>query len=535
MTASEFRFGFRIVGKTCEPRRLVDAGAAFAAYAACDQRAECGREAYLSAFRFCADFADHLKTTGSTAGFAGPCWSPWVWWDLDSEELQYAHADAAGLAAFLVERYGIDAGELLIFFSGSKGFHLGLSTALWLPAPSPDFAKTARRFAEHVAELAAVTIDTGVYDRVRAFRAPNSKHPKTGLHKRRLSYDELAGPLDAILELAKTPAPFAVPTPTRTSETAAADWQAAAALVASEGEAKTARRAAGGNYSGRSPTPSLNRSTLAFMREGTGTGDRHRLLFSAAANLAEFGCTPALAHVLLTEAGLDSGLPPREVHRQIECGLAAVPSPSLPAPTQQAGTASAQAALDGSTVKEPPEAAASDSGGRGVEPPAADVQAALARLWQSTPTPTPPTPKADQGQPGGAVASPIDGTPPRCEWPGILDAAQLPKCDCSPDPVGWIRATPTGDGRLRVVCAKCGRPLGYAPERLTKTLPPDPPPLLPLPPGAVGSGTLDKPCRCGSTEYVELPIGEGRTRRDCRKCGRFVGFGRWYDQGGPTP
>ena len=66
-------------------------------------------------------------------------------------------------------------------------------------------------------------------------------------------------------------------------------------------------------------------------------------------------------------------------------------------------------------------------------------------------------------------------------------------------------------------------------------LPPLPTPLVPLPPGAVGSGPLEKPCRCGSTQYAELPIGEGRTRRDCHQCGRFVGFGRWYDQGGPTP
>jgi hypothetical protein len=66
-------------------------------------------------------------------------------------------------------------------------------------------------------------------------------------------------------------------------------------------------------------------------------------------------------------------------------------------------------------------------------------------------------------------------------------------------------------------------------------LPPLPPALVPLPPGAVGSGTLHKPCRCGSTQYVEMPIPEGRTRRDCRKCGRFLDWGKWYDQGGPTP
>jgi hypothetical protein len=44
-------------------------------------------------------------------------------------------------------------------------------------------------------------------------------------------------------------------------------------------------------------------------------------LFSAAANLAEFGCPPALAHALLTETALDSGLPPNDVRRQIDCGL----------------------------------------------------------------------------------------------------------------------------------------------------------------------------------------------------------------------
>ena len=44
-------------------------------------------------------------------------------------------------------------------------------------------------------------------------------------------------------------------------------------------------------------------------------------MFSAAANLAEFGCPVELAHELLTEAALDSGLSPSETRRQIDCGL----------------------------------------------------------------------------------------------------------------------------------------------------------------------------------------------------------------------
>jgi hypothetical protein len=470
MSPSDFRFAFRIVGGCCEIRRLVDATAAFAAYAACDPKAEVTSEAYFSAFRFGADFAAHFKGTGSTADFVGPCWSPWLWWDLDSYELQYSHKDAGALAAFLAERYGIEPGALLLFFSGAKGFHVGLPTALWNPSPSADFHRTARRFAERLAELASVTCDSGVYDKVRAFRAPNSRHAKTGLHKRRLTFDELLGPLAIIVELAATPAPFDVPNVTGISEAAAADWQAAVDLVARESEAKAVRRAAG-NGSG-----ALNKATLAFIRDGAGTGDRHRLLFSAAANLAEFHCPLPLAVALLEESALDSGLPPKDVRRAIECGLLTVGTPTRcagapPSPLpQQDSPGPTQDVLDGSTVKEPPEAAIREAGGLAVEsePAPAELSSALARLWQSTPA---PAPKADGG----------DAVP------------QLP-------------------------------PLGV-----------ESPPAATLPPGAVGSGPLEKPCRCGSREYADFPIGEGRTRRDCRKCGRFAGWGKWYDEGGPTP
>ncbi len=402
-------FGFRIVGALWDPRWLVDAVAAFSGYATCDGRAEVHREAYLSAFQFGEDFRRQLEETGSTAKYSGPCWSPWLWFDLDNEHLETAHSDAVKLTSFLVERFALSPDALLIFFSGSKGFHLGLPTALWSPEPSATFHMVCRRFAENVAIMAAVIIDAGVYDKVRAFRAPNSRHPKTGLHKRQLSHDELTGlPLEKIVELAKTPTPFDVPPTPTTNPQAVADWQTAMTEAARQGEVKAARRAAVGQRE-FSDAPALNRGTLAFIREGAAAGDRHRLLFSAAANLADFHCPPALAVALLEESALDSGLLPKDVRRQIECGLAAVPSPLLP-----------------------------------------------------------PPPKIDQGEPVSAV------------------------------------------------------------------LPPLPPALIPLPPGAVGSGTLDKPCKCGSTEYVELPLSEGRTRRDCRKCGRFLGWGRWYDQGGPT-
>jgi hypothetical protein len=395
-------YGFRIVGSTCEPRRLVDAAAALAGYAACNERAEVGREAYLSAFQFGEDFRRLLAETDSTAGFSGPCWSPWLWLDIDAEEdLARAQADAGALVETIAKRYGLDPGDLLVFFSGSKGFHVGLPTGLWSPPPALDFHRTARRFAEHVADQAAVTIDAGVYDRVRAFRAPNSRHPKTGLHKRRLTFDELMRPLERTLELAKTPATFDLPTVAKASDQAAADWQAAVALVGREGEAKAARRAAGNG------APTLNRSTLDFIRQGAGTGDRHRLLFSAAANLREFGCPPSLAFALLEEAGLDSGLPPKEVHRQIECGVSAVASPP-PGPRPSAPTESSE-------LPTPVERPLTSS------TPALDLQAALARLWASPPAPLPTD--ADGGSPADLPPGGTDqakgptGNPPKPAGP----------------------------------------------------------------------------------------------------------------------
>jgi len=309
-------YGFRVLGSPFDERRLVDWQRAFEAYAGCDERAEVDREAYLSAFTFGADFRGHLEGTGTTKGFAGSCGSPYIWFDIDRErDIDAATRDARRLAAALAEGYRLDGDELLLFFSGSKGYHAGLPLSLCgSPAPSATFNATARRFAERHAERLGFAIDSGVYDKVRLFRAPNSRHPRTGLQKRRLAFDELLNlKTEAVLRLAVEPEPFDLPTPSAPNSQAVDDWTAAAAETAQAAMAHRERRA---NGAGR-----LNRSTLTFVRDGATTGDRHRLLFSAAANLAELDCPPALAHELLTEAALDSGLPPGEVRRQIDCGL----------------------------------------------------------------------------------------------------------------------------------------------------------------------------------------------------------------------
>lgn len=316
-------FGFRIVGGVHNERRLVDASAAFVGYSQCDIRAEVNREAYLSAFYFGTEFQTLLNSTGSTKGYSGDCWSPWLWIDIDRDDIDAALSDCQTLVSLLIERYALDDDALLLFYSGRRGFHVGLPLSLCgsLP-PSNLFNAACRRLAEALASRAGVAIDTGVYDRVRAFRAPNSRHGKTGRYKRWLDLDSLIRlPASRIVELASVPWPFELPEPPGENAQAAIDWSEAMAIAAEQEQTATEQRKAGTSTGNTAPGRLLNRSTTDFMRDGATTGDRHRTLFSAAANLAEFGCGFDLAWALLSEAALDSGLAPAEVRRQIQCGL----------------------------------------------------------------------------------------------------------------------------------------------------------------------------------------------------------------------
>ncbi len=308
-------YGFRVVGHRASGRRSVDWRLAFHAYCACDDRAEPEREAYLSHFTFGRDFDEHLKRNDSEAGYSGPCGADWLHWDIDREDdLASALSDARRLAAGILDRYQeLGDDDLLIFLSGGKGFHVGIPTSLWGPTPSVSFHENAKRFCQAHAERIGITIDPLIYSRTRLFRAPNSRHPKSGLFKRRLTYEELMHlSLARINELARQPEPFDVPSIEATSPTADSDWLDAAGAVE--------RRAVERRITYRDGR--LTKTTLAFIREGANDGERADSVFKAAANLAELECPAALAHALLTDASLDSGLTPSETKRQIDCGLA---------------------------------------------------------------------------------------------------------------------------------------------------------------------------------------------------------------------
>lgn len=315
MNANEFRFGFRALSRDGE-RKLTDGRTAFKAHVEADPRAMTAGECYLSHFMFPDEFRTHLATTGSTAGYTGPTWLQWLVFDIDvADDIDEALRQARRLAAWLVDRFKLEPDDLMFFYSGSKGFHVLLPSSLWDGKPAANFHEYARRFAETLAINADVRTDSGVYARVNLLRAPNSKHRKTGRYKVQLRYNELLNlKPEAIIEIASEPREGWIPEPVPENTEAAECWREVVKLVDDDKAASTERRSSNG-------AAKLNPTTRAVLVEGSVVGDRHRELFSAAANLAEFGSVEELAFALLTPCGLNSGLTPSEVQRQIACGL----------------------------------------------------------------------------------------------------------------------------------------------------------------------------------------------------------------------
>lgn len=310
-------FGFQTVGRPHEARRPIDWGGEFSSRARLDSRIDPDQEAYLSLFRYTEALLRLVDNDGNlrTSGYDGVCTAAWVFFDIDrSDDLLQALQDARALVFLLSARYELDDDRTLIFFSGSKGFHVGLPTSLFGPIPSIEFPQVVRCFAQRLAALAGVTIDEGIYDKSRLFRAPNSRHPSTELYKRHLSRRELDSlSISQVLELAKRPAAFAIPSQPPVHAQATADWCEAVELAQQQRNAFTTRR--------RGEFPKPYHKTLDFIGQGAPEGERAQRLYAAARDLTECNCTPLSVFKLLQPPALKSGLGRAEIVRTIQRGI----------------------------------------------------------------------------------------------------------------------------------------------------------------------------------------------------------------------
>lgn len=320
MTSAYFDIGAAVLGSPMSPRAIVQHWPMFDAYAR-GEMAEAGetREGYLSAFAFGPDFQSHYEANGrSVAGFDGPCWSRFVTFDIDRGDLDAALADARKLVASLLRRY--PSATVVTFFSGGKGFHVLLELA-HRPPPAVNFHSTVRVLAGALAAEAGVPVDPTIYDKQRILRLPNTRHPKTGRFKRLLTAEELFGlTVEGIVALAQRPCcefpTEAGPCPEQLPK----DW-ADAEREAIENESVRKEK-----YSGEFvPDAKAPRYVEDFLRGDVVAGDekqgRHVMTFRVAAWLTEQGAPPSLVHALCTNPALDLKLLPKDVRRQIECGI----------------------------------------------------------------------------------------------------------------------------------------------------------------------------------------------------------------------
>lgn len=162
---------------------------------------------YITAYRFPAQYGEHCRATGSVKGYEGPVYTDYLHWDVDYDgNLHEALLAARGLVVYLQDRFDIRPDQIRPFFSGAKGFHVVVPTALLgAVEPSPLLPAIWKSMALAIAEEAGVKVDKVVYDVNRLFRLPDTQHPSR-LWKVELTWDELFNlNTDEIRQLAKAP------------------------------------------------------------------------------------------------------------------------------------------------------------------------------------------------------------------------------------------------------------------------------------------------------------------------------------------
>lgn len=319
MNAPPFNVGAFVPGAPTSPRALVRHAELLNAYAdgaQADQGHD--REAYLSHFAFGPEMQSHYSANRkSVAGFAGPCWCRYIVLDIDRANLVEAQADAHRLVSAIHERYPELEGAVPIYFSGGKGFHVLLELA-HNPPPAVGFHRVARTLAEALAARAGAKIDTAIYDANHIIRLPNTRHPKTGLFKRRIDAEALFQlGMPGILAMAKQPSGDGMPSSVRGAvPQLEIDWHEAERASVRTTEDRAVVRRDFGTAEPRAP-----RYLLDLFRFGAREGERHRLVFRCSAWLTEQGAPPSLVFALLTEPALDVRLAPKDAARQIQCGI----------------------------------------------------------------------------------------------------------------------------------------------------------------------------------------------------------------------
>lgn len=356
-----YPFGFACQGVAVRQKQKIRWLETFKAACSCNPYIINQTDFFLSLYLFDNGLIEHFSQTGnSIAGYCGACWSLFVWFDIDRDDLSDAQTDAARLVEYLTQTpadsdsdSGLivpDTESILIFFSGSKGFHVGVPIAVFGDEvkPGKEFPGRYKAAALEIARRAGVAVDRSVYDRQRLFRCPNSKHGKTGLYKIPLSFWEVTTALN-IAEIRQrtqrprrlvwveserdkvadvdavrfSPAVKPVPGAVALWSEVQADVSALPSMGGAEREDTEKPIAVRyGACVNRFPdgyeAPRLRRDTLDFIQHGAQKGERAVRLFRAVADCCRCGWNRQAVESIFFDLGNQVGLSWSEIKHQIE-------------------------------------------------------------------------------------------------------------------------------------------------------------------------------------------------------------------------
>ena len=168
----------------------------------------CDHERYTSLFQYGESIRNHFAVNGSVKGYRGEFYMNILWVDIDNADVSLALQSSKDFVKKLVSEYLVDPSQVYICFSGKKGFHIGIHSSLFGGfAPSPDLPARVKRLVASLTE-GIPSVDHGIYNNNRAFRAINSRHPDSGLYKSGLRYEDfMAQDIEEISFYAEVPNP----------------------------------------------------------------------------------------------------------------------------------------------------------------------------------------------------------------------------------------------------------------------------------------------------------------------------------------
>jgi KaiC/GvpD/RAD55 family RecA-like ATPase len=167
-----------------------------------------GVECYSTYFRYDAALLNHVRKTKSVKGFEGVGYADFFPLDIDSADLHVSLERARKAVEFFVDK-DVPEGDIKIYFSGAKGFHVCLASSLFDLEPTSNLPAVYKAMSRVLADELKMKLDPTVYDAVRLWRIENTLNAKSDLYKVRLTFDELFGmELEEIAALARAPRVF---------------------------------------------------------------------------------------------------------------------------------------------------------------------------------------------------------------------------------------------------------------------------------------------------------------------------------------